>query len=220
MTTGTRTTDTRTTDNRTTGSGTRATVASDPGRDDGTGPLAAAKAPVGVAPVAVTAVVVAVAVTALGVVAVRDALVAAGALSGSPWITGTVTGLDGTGPAPWVAVVGVVLLAVGLWLVLTALRPRRRTGMALRASTGVFLRPRDVGRLASHAAADVDGVLDAKASTTLRRVQVQVTTTGDPGTEQQVRDAVTGRLSHLDPAPSVRVRARTEGRATGTENAR
>ncbi len=183
---------------------------------DESGPLAAAKAPVGVAPVAVTAIVVAVLFTALGVAAVRDALVTGGALTGSPWLVAAAGGLDGTTPAPWLLVLGVLLLVVGLWLVLTSLRRRPRTGIALRARTGVFLRPRDVSRLASGAASDVDGVLDATASATVKKVVVQVTTTGDPGTEQQVRDAVTARLSRADPAPDVRVRARTEGHASDT----
>lgn len=183
---------------------------------EGRAPLAPAKAPVGPAPVAVIGVVVAILVTTLGIIAIRDALVAAGAITGSPWLTAAAGALDGLTPAPWFVAVGVVLLLLGLWLVAKALRPRPRSGIALRAETGVFLRPQDVARLASGAAADVDGVLDSTASASTRKLVVRVTTTGDPSTEQQVREAVTERLSHLHRGPSVRVQARSEGQAAAS----
>ncbi len=173
-----------------------------------------AKAPVGVSKVAIAAVVLALLITALGVVAIRDALVAAGALSGEGWLSKAVMQVDGVTPGLWLLPAAAALVLVGLWLVLTALRPRRRTGVALRADTGVYLRPRDISRLSTSAAEGVDGVLDASASATTRSVSVRVTTTGDVETDQKVRDAVADRLRHLDPVPGVRVRSRTEGRPT------
>ncbi len=173
-----------------------------------------AKAPVGVSKVAIVAIVLALLTTALGLVAIRDSLVATGAFSGQGWVTSAVTQVDGLTPSPWLVPAGAVLVLVGLWVVLTALRPRRRTGVALRASTGVYLRPRDVSRLSTRAADGVDGVLDASASATTRTVSVRINTTGDAETEGKVRDAVADRLKQLDPVPSVRVRSRAEGRPT------
>ncbi|MCY7400470.1 MAG: DUF6286 domain-containing protein [Nocardioides sp.] len=173
--------------------------------------MPAAKTPVGTGAVQVAGVVMALLVTALGVAALRDAVVATGLLGGTPWVLGAVESLDGLRPAPWALAVGVVLVLVGLWLVVSALRPRPRTGLALRADTGVFLRPRGVSRLATAAAEDVDGVLDASAATTRRAVSVRVTTTGDDSTSAAVRDTVSARLAHLDPTPTVKVRTRSEG---------
>lgn len=174
-------------------------------------PMPAAKTPVGTGAVQVVGVVLALLVTALGAAALRDAVLATGLIDGTPWVLGAVESLDGLRPDPWVLVVGVVLVLVGLWLVVCALRPRPRTGLALRADTGVFLRPRGVSRLATAAAEDVDGVLDASAATTRRSVSVRVTTTGDDGTPDAVRAAVSARLAHLDPTPKVKVRTRSEG---------
>ncbi len=172
-------------------------------------PMGAARAPVGTGAVQVVGIVLAVLLTALGVAAVRDTLLAAGLVDGSPWLLDAAGRLDGLRPAGWALALGVLLVLVGGWLVLAALRPRPRTGLALRADTGVFLRPSGVSRLASAAAEDVDGVLDSSASTRRRSVSVTITTTGDGNTTDAVREAVTTRLAHLDPTPTVRVRART-----------
>lgn len=174
------------------------------------GPLQPAKTPVGTSPSSVVAVVLALATAALGVLAVRDALVAAGVLTGSPWLTVPVDALDGLTAGTLVAVVGLVLLVVGLWFVVSAVRRRPRTAVSLRAATGVFLRGGDVSRLAETAAEDVDGVLDASVSSTTRTVTVRVRTTGDAGTEQAVEQAVTERLRHLERQPTVRVRTRSD----------
>lgn len=172
-------------------------------------PVRAARTPVGTGAVQVVGIVLAVLLTALGVAAVRDALLATGVIDGSPWLLGAVGRLDGLRPAGWALAVAVLLVLVGGWLVLAGLRPRPRTGLALRAGTGVFLRPAGVSRLASAAAEDVDGVLDSSTSTGRRSVSVTITTTGDASTQAAVRTAVTRRLSHLDPTPTVRVRTRT-----------
>ncbi|MGL5930994.1 MAG: DUF6286 domain-containing protein, partial [Dermatophilaceae bacterium] len=71
--------------------------------------------------------------------------------------------------------------------------------------TGVFLRPKDVARLARATAGDVDGVVDVSASATRRAVTLRVGTTGDDGVAARVEDAVSGRLAALAKAPRVRV---------------
>ena len=173
-------------------------------------PLSAAKTPVGPGIISLVGIILALLVIAVGVVAAQTALVAAGALTGSPWLTTAVTAVNGLSPAAWMLPVGIVIALVGLWLVLTALRPRPRTGVALRATTGVFLRPRDIARLAAAAADDVDGVQDAHASATRTTVTVHITNTGaNDTTAEAVKTAVAGRLSAL--SKPVRVSVRTSG---------
>jgi len=99
------------------------------------------------------------------------------------------------------------------------LRPRPRTAVALTAATGVFIKPRDVARLAVAVADEVDGVRDAKASANRRTVSVRIADTVDPGdtagtgdmADTSVRDAVesavTQRLSALDRPMRVSVTA-------------
>jgi len=172
-------------------------------------PLKASKTPVGPGVVTVVGLILAVLVIAVGVVGVHDAVVGAGA-SGTPWIDAVVKALNGLRPAFWLVPVGVALVLLGLWLLLTALRPRPRTAIALQARTGVFLRPRDVATLARNAAQDVDGVTSAKVTAGPRRIAVAArSTTG--GLQQNITQAVTARLQALASEPTVRVTVKTEG---------
>ena len=173
-------------------------------------PLPAAKTPVGPGVVTVVGLIIAVLVITVGVVGVHDALVGAGAAAGTPWIDAVVKPLNGLRPAFWLVPAGSDLVLLGLWLLLTALRPRPRTAIALQARTGVFLRPRDVATLARSAAQDVDGVASAKVTAGPRKIVVAArTTTG--GLQQDITQAVTTRLQALATAPTVRVTVKTEG---------
>jgi len=173
-------------------------------------PLTAAKAPVAPGRITIVGMVLALVVIAVGVVGAHDALVAAGAVNGTRWVDALITPFDRLTAAIWVVPVGVVLVLVGLWLLAAALRPRPRTSLALRATTGVFLRRRDVARLARDAAQDVDGVTSAKVGVGRRTVTVTAAATTTDGIEQNVTDAVAARLAALATAPTVRVRVKTE----------
>jgi len=101
---------------------------------------------------------------ALGVVGVRDGLVAAGALGGTPWITSAITNVNGLTPHTWMLPAGVVAVLVGVWWVLAALKRRRRTAVQLDADTAVWMRPLDLARVAEAAAEDVSTVESVRAS--------------------------------------------------------
>ena len=168
-------------------------------------PLAAAKAPIGPGAISFVGLLLGAVVVALGLVALHDAAAAAGWLSGGSWIEALVDRLDGMGPGSWLVPVGVVLVFLGLWLLLTALRPRPRKAVAVSAQTGVFLRPRDIAKLARDAADGVDGVTSAKASASLSKVVVSVDALSKDGISEQVSQAVNRRLEALVRPPAVRV---------------
>lgn len=176
-----------------------------------TNPVAATKTPVGPGVISAVGLVLALLLVALGVVGVHDALLAAGALSGTPWIHAVARPLNELTPAVWLVPIGIALVLLGLWLLLTALRPRPRTAIALDATTGVFLRPRDVARLARNAAQGVAGVTSVKASARRRVVTMSAEATSTQGVEEQITQAVTTRLRALAIEPSVRVTVKTEG---------
>ncbi len=159
------------------------------------------------------AVLVALLVLAAGVVGIRDALVAAGALSGSSWITSAAGTVDGLRAQPWMIPVGVVVAVIGLWWVLAALKPRKRTELELAARTGSWIRPDDVARLARTVADEVDGVVSASASAKRRSVTVTVTTTSRESSaiRAEVTEAVQARLAPLTAPPTVKVKARYVG---------
>lgn len=171
--------------------------------------MASAKTPVGPGRISVVGVVLALELTVLGLVGVRDALISGNVLTGQSWLEGGVDAMDGMQPQWWLVPAGAVMLLLGLWLLLVALRPRRSTAVALRSETGVFLRPGDVQRLASRAAEDVDGVLSSNVSVTRRAARMSVSVTGnDPSISEQVREIVEDRLAGIDPPPRVKVTSR------------
>lgn len=174
-------------------------------------PLPAGKTPVGPGIVTAVGLTLAVMVVALGVVGVHDALVAAGATGGAPWIDSAVQPFNEVTPAVWLVPVSLSLVLLGTWLLLTAVRPRPRKAIALRCQTGVFLRPRDVAKLARNAAQEVDGVTSARVTAGPRKVTVAVQATTTEGVRTKVTQAVATRLGALATAPTVRVTVKTEG---------
>jgi hypothetical protein len=169
--------------------------------------LRPAKTPLSPGRITAAGVTLAFATIALGLVGLHDALVSADVLDEASWIENGIDFFDGLEPQWWAVPAGIVAVLLGLWLLTVALRPRPRTAVSLRSRTGVFLRPRDVGRLAVRAAEEVDGVLDAKVSTSRRAARVDLTVTGDDArVEQEVQDVVRTRLAALDPAPRLRIR--------------
>lgn len=174
-------------------------------------PLMAAKTPVQPGTITAVGLVLAVLVVVVGIIGVHDALVAAGFVYSQSWLAAAISGANGTTPAVWCVPVGIVLVLAGLWLLIIALRPRPRTVIPLDARTGVYLRPRDVSKLARNAAETVDGVASATVEASRRKVVVSVRATSPDGLAQRVEDAVTDRLQALAPLPRVRVDVTTQG---------
>jgi len=173
--------------------------------EDRAASMAAAKTPVGSGPIAAVGLILALLLTGCGVVLIRDALVYFGLLSGTPWILSVAHALNGVTAAAWLVPFGVALVLLGLWLLWRALRPRARTAVSLTSTTGVFLRPHDIARFAETAAEGVGGVISADVNASRRGVAVRVRGTGSDDLADQVRAAVTERLSALDSPPAVKV---------------
>lgn len=171
-------------------------------------PMRAASQKSGSGAIGVVGPILAVLLLALGVLLLRDALVAAGAFGGKQWLSAAVTGLQGFSAVWWLIPAGIVLALIGLWLVVTALRPRSRKTLSLTSQTGVFLHTRDIARLASGAAEDVDGVLHVASTATRRKVTVTVQAT-DAGIQSAIANAVSERLAPLQSPPRVSVTVRT-----------
>ena len=177
-------------------------------------PTTTAPAPVprGAVPASGPATVLALLMVALAVVLGHDAVVSAGWLAGGPWVRPVLQRLDGAHAQGWMVAVGAVLVLLGVWWLVAAVRPRPRRAYLL-GDRGAWLAPVDVARLARAAAQSADGVVSARASAGRRTVALRVSSTVADGAASRadLRDAVTSRLEDLDPAPRVRVRARTTG---------
>jgi len=159
------------------------------------------------------AVLLALVVLALGVVGIRDALVAAGAFGGSSWTKNTANAIDGLTARTWMIPAGIGLAVLGLWWLLAALKPRKRTEISLTGTPGAWMRPADLARLVQPTVENVEGVVSASTSATLRTVTVKATTTARDSAEVRtaVTEAVGDRLSALGRAPRVKVKARYIG---------
>jgi len=171
-------------------------------------PMPPASQPTRSGPVGIVGPILAVLLIAVGVVLLRDALAAAGVLEGGAWIPAALGALDGVRAGPLFLAGGIVAALLGLWLIVTALRPRVRSGVNVASRTGIFLGTGDVARLASAAAEDVGGVISASTVASRRKVSTTIRTTGGPGIAEAVRQAVTDRLTDLDPPPRVTVTVR------------
>lgn len=168
-----------------------------------------ASPPVAAPAAAATGIIVALVLLGLGVVGIRDALAAAGALKGALWTVTAAEAVSGSKPTVWVLVGAVVAVLLGLWFVVSALRPRSSVGLRVSATSSVWIAPRDAARLSLGSATQVPGVTGATASASRRRLVI--TTTGEAtgvDLESAVREAATTALAGLEDAPSVRVRAK------------
>lgn len=135
------------------------------------------KPPVGTGSAPLVGLLLAVALVGLGVVGVQTLLAALDAVAGPGWVERVVDTADGTaGDSSAVLVVGAAAVVLGLLLLPVALRRRPRRGLALRAGTGVDLRPRDVARVLASTLEDADAVTDLAVRATRRRVRVDATT--------------------------------------------
>ncbi len=170
-------------------------------------------------PAVVPAVLVMLLLTALAVVLIRDTVVLAGWASGQPWSTPVLEWFRAVQPADWMIPVGVVLVLVGLWCLLQAMRRRPRRYLAVGSPVRAWLPAQDVDRLARSAAQSIDGVLDARVTARPGRVAVKVR--GTDRDKRELRDdvtrAVSEQLEGLDPQPSVSVTVRSTRQSGGQE---
>ncbi|MUL78447.1 DUF6286 domain-containing protein [Mycolicibacterium sp. CBMA 226] len=174
------------------------------------------RSPAAVATARYVAVALALIVMCGGIVSLREAGVKLGWFTGTPWIGTAVTALNGLRSHWWMMPAGVCALLVGAWLVFVALRPRRKTVVAVDAAGSVWMRPRDVARLASHAASCVPGVEVLNSAATRRKVTMYVGLSGiesDISTKGAIAAAVGSATEVLSPTPRIVVRISTSGSA-------
>ncbi|MBI3226057.1 MAG: hypothetical protein HYZ39_13480 [Mycolicibacterium cosmeticum] len=174
------------------------------------------RVPVATAPARYIGVALALTFLIAGGLALREAGVVLGWVAGTSWIGTVVAAVDGLHSQWWMVPAGAVVLAAGAWMVFSALRPRRKTAVAVDAQGAVWMRPRDVARLASFAAAAVPGVEVLRSEATRRKVILYVGLTGaesDSGAKGAIAAAVGSATEILSPPPRIAVRIGTSGSA-------
>jgi len=173
---------------------------------------AGAPEPAATPPVTAWAVILGLLLVAAGVLLLRDAAVVARLLDGIPVTTTLVDKLRIVRPQEWYVPVGVVVALLGLWMLVSALRPRPHRDLAVGSSSLVWLTPSAVASIARTTASGVDGVLEANATATRRSVRVGArTTSADPELGRRISAAVEQSLEGLATPPPVRVVTRPMG---------
>ncbi len=148
----------------------------------------------------------------LGCVAIREMAVASGLTNGASWLSrGFGRGLE-LEPAGWMVPAGIGAAVVGVLLLVVTFKRRRRTHHAVGGDDGlVWLRSADVARLASDSARQVDSVTAVAGRSTGKRVNLTVTTFGEPGrVSTDVTAVVEDRLRTITPVPRTRIAVREE----------
>lgn len=139
--------------------------------------MSPAKDPVGTGSAPLYAQLIGLALIGVGVVAVQHLLVTQNAISGTSWLGSVVDAADGVqGSSTAVLTMGIIAVALGVFLLPVVFRPRPRTSLALASSTGVHLMPKDVARVVSSALDDADSITAVQVVATRRKVRVKATT--------------------------------------------
>ncbi|MFC0626185.1 DUF6286 domain-containing protein [Kribbella deserti] len=170
-----------------------------------------AKKPVAAPAAATVGVLAALSVTAIGAIGIRDALVATGTISGTPWLEWLFGKAEVLKPVDWMIPAGGIAVLLGLLILVASLKPRRATHLAV-GDDGVWIRSRDAGRLATDSARRIDSVLGAETKAKRRALRVNATVTGDVNrVRDELATAIPQRLHLVTPVPRVRTRVTVEG---------
>ncbi|RYB94721.1 hypothetical protein EUA93_10420 [Nocardioides oleivorans] len=183
------------------------------GADDA---LRAAKPPVGTGASPLVAQLIALAFIGLGVVGVQTLLVSLDVVRDRAWISSAVEAGDGiAGDSALVLVSGIVAVALGLLLLPIVFRRRPRKGLALRANTGVHLRPRDLADVLESALQGADTLADVRVKATRRKVRITADSVAAKDRNGQVKDDIDSRvgpaLDALERKPRLAVTIRNDG---------
>ncbi|MFD4368313.1 DUF6286 domain-containing protein [Rhodococcus sp. NPDC058521] len=175
---------------------------------------AAGRQPVAAPAAGLVGAILSLGLLAAGIVGIRDAFVAAGWLDGEMWTKTAANWIDGLTFANWMIPAGIAAVIVGLWFLIAALKPRRKTAIPVDAQTSVWIPPADVARISSVATEPVSGVMSTRTTASRKKVVVASNVTGaDTATIKiGIAEAVREALSGLKSPPKITVRTKSGGR--------
>ena len=178
--------------------------------DDGR--LSEAKKPVATAAATWPGIILALLALGAAVLAVQNAITHAGWVGAPSWAGTIASTVDGFSAQWWMIIPGAIAVLVGLWLLVLAVKPRRRTSVRGTGAAPLFVRPVDLARWSSDTARGIPLVIEATSVATRKRVTVRVSTaeTARDSIRDQVANAVEERLAPLGTPVSVAVKVRTE----------
>ncbi|AEF38923.1 DUF6286 domain-containing protein [Hoyosella subflava] len=144
----------------------------------------------------------------LGAIGVRDFLIFRELLPGPAWIPPTLESLVGTGWQNWMYFPAAAALVVGVYALIAAVLPRRKTHFRLATEDPAWMRPKDIARRCSALAREIPGVINARTTVSRKRaiVTIDVSNAGDPGLHDRVHEAVQSGLVLLQDPLAIEVK--------------
>jgi uncharacterized alkaline shock family protein YloU len=149
--------------------------------------------------------VLGVVLVAAAVITGREYAVAQDHYESGGWLDSAARWISETAWQPWMVVVAVACILVGVWLLYAAVRPRRRTHRLLRHSGGLWTRNTDVARRLSAIALDDPTTVSATTKVTAGRAHVDVVAS-TAAESQELRARLEASAATLDKPPHLSVR--------------
>ncbi|WKK60842.1 hypothetical protein QYQ98_07320 [Corynebacterium sp. P3-F1] len=101
--------------------------------------------------------------------------------------------------------VGVIVALIGLWLIITAFKPRPRRYVRIESASSIWTRPVDIARKATASARSELGRSNIASRATRKKLTIDVEDDGSQGLDQRLTEVLSGEMQRLAQAPKVRV---------------
>lgn len=166
-----------------------------------------AKKPVAAPSAAPVAILTSLGLIGLSVIGFREFLIERNLIDGRPWVRNTFEWISRLSWQDWMLPAAIASTLLGLLLLWTVLKPRRKTHLAAKDSPELWLRPSDAARLSTAAALQVPGVISAQTTLGNRVAKVSAVTrsTESSAVAESVRSNVEDALGELSSPPRIKV---------------
>lgn len=121
------------------------------------------------------------------------------------WVRPALDWLGSATVNPLGVTVGIIIALVGLWLIITAFKPRPRRYVRVDSASSIWMRPVDVARKATASARSELGRSNIASRATRKKLTVDVEDDGSQGLDQRLTEVLGSEMQRLEQAPKVRV---------------
>lgn len=121
------------------------------------------------------------------------------------WIKPVFEWLGGAAVDPVGVTVGIIVAIIGLWLIITAFKPRPRTHMQVVSPTSIWVRPVDVARKATASTRSELGRANIASRATRKKLTVNVEDDGSGQLEERLEGNLNQQLQRLSNPPRVKI---------------
>lgn len=121
------------------------------------------------------------------------------------WVRPTLDWLGSATVNPVGVTVGILVSLIGLWLIITAFKPRPRRYVRVDSVSSIWTRPVDIARKATASARNELGRANIASRATRKKLTLNVEDDGSAGLDQRLNDVLAGEMQRLEHAPKIRV---------------